>query len=518
MKSIIKLKKFVSFVLVLATFLVLSSCNSTTDPVASSESLSPETRTLKVGMSGSSFIDTFDPASTTDDVGLYLLYDRLFQVDYSTGNCVGMLAKSWSYDDDSTLHIKIREDATFSNGEPVTSEDVIFTLRRTAESGEKNASNFNSIDFDKCKIISDYELTLVTYEPNAALISYLAGGSGGILCKSYVETASEDDAFWSNPVSSGAFTCTEHISGSHNIYQVREDYYGVKPDYNTLIVYVYSESSTMIIDYETGTLDAIFQLDSADTERIMETPIANSTIDLAPAYKIQTICLSEVCPIFDDIRIRQAVAYAIDTESITKIAWGPMAKVATAYLPEGLAYRVETGANVYDPEKAKALLAEAGYPDGFEITVVTTLASGVVRTAEALQSQLNAVGITLNVQSYDLATCIPMWINGESDISLNSIQAQSLDPDQIWDTTKGTSGNQVVRLTDSELNGYFQEGVSNVNDRSAAYANVQNWLAANLRSIPVCDQYCSYCYRNNINVGIDVGSAEKPQLRYITFN
>ena len=473
--------------------------------------------TLTVGTNNE--IDSFDPVSSTFGIGMFLVYDTLFTIN-KDGEIVGVLAEDWEYQDDTHLYVKLYDDAAFSNGDPVTSEDVLWSLERLIINNSRWSTFVTFIDFENSEIINDKEFVLTLNEAFGPGLAYLTVRTCSILDKAYVESIDED-ALWDQPIGSGPYVCTSNIAGSMATFERRDDYWNAKnlPEAEEITVRYYSESTTMFIDYENGVLDMAFRLSLADTERLVAGEVADTNYKIQSGLDVYGLALPEYVPAFDDIRVREAFSKAVDWAAVNEVGLGVLGGEATSILPEGVMYRVETGTYTYDPDAAKALLDEAGfdYSQTFDFVVVNSDTN--VRLAEAIQAYLQMVGINVDVIPLDWTAAVTRFMQNDTDLVINSMGCTSLDPDQQFDTVGEWSTNGSVRVTDPDMAGYLTTGRYSVDPevRAEAYANAQQWMYDNIRQVAFAEPYYSYCYRPYISTDFWCATAENPNLRYVSF-
>lgn len=476
-----------------------------------------EEGTLTVGVTES--VDSFDPTTSFYLTGLQLVYDRLLNIDPYTGEIVGMVAESWEYLDDCTLELHIHEGITFQNGNALTAEDVLFSLERFITNNSRWATYFSPINFDKCVILDDYTLQIVTDAPYGPLLSYLATRCSSIVDKEYVEAQADDAFWWDAPNGSGPYTVVENASGSHTVYERRDDYWGEQPEAKTITVRSYAESSTMFIDYENGVLDACFNVDTTNAANVMAGEVEQTQWAIVPEKSNYVLALPEYMDYFQDINVRKAIAHAIDYEAVAEIGCGVLYTPALSTLQAGVPYQVDIGSYAYDPELAQQLLSDAGYAAGdITLSMIVINSDDNLRMAEAIQGYLAMVGITVEIEAYDLITCITSYMAGETDIVINSVD-NAIDPDQNYNTVKSNSTNLSVMLSDEELNTYLSEGCNSVDEeiRSEAYKSVQQWMYDNYWQIPICDKLACAVWRPYIEE-LPMTSAATPDLRYVKFS
>lgn len=463
-------------------------------------------------------IDSYDPAVSTFSTGIYLVYDQLFYID-EEGVVQGMLAKEWEYQDPTHLYIKIHE-ATFSNGDPVTAEDCIWSMERLITEQSRWSTFVDFIDFENCEIINDQEFVLAMHEEFGPGLNYLASRYTSVLNKEYVE-ATGDEGLWDAPIGSGPYVCTSNVAGSKATFELREDYWDAAnlPEAKEITVRYYAESTTMFIDYENGVLDMAFVVGLADAERLVAGEVADTNFKIQSGLDVYGLGLPEYVPAFDDVRVRQAISLAVDWEAVNEMGLGVLGSPATSILPQGVKYRIETGSYSYDPDAAKALLDEAGfdYSQTFEFVVVNSETN--TRLAEAIQAYLAAVGIQVNVNACDWTTAVTHFMNNETDFVINSMGCTSLDPDQQLDTVGPWSTNGSVKVTEEPMATYLTTGRYSVDEevRAEAYANAQNWMYENVRQVAFAEPAYCYCFRPYINSDFWCAHVEAPNLRWVTF-
>lgn len=474
-----------------------------------------EEGTLTVGTINAA--DSFDTTVSFNYYGINLVYDTLLVRNPFTGELEGKLAESWEYIDDTTIVMQLRDDVYFSNGEKMTAEDALYSMERFITTQSRWSTFVDAFDFEN-STADGQTLTLKTYEPFGPGQNYLALRYSSVMCKSYVESTS-DEAFWDAPVGTGPFEVVENVAGSYATYKLRDDYWGEVPNFNFVTVRYYSEASTMFIDYENGVLDMAFEIDSNDAQRVIDGTIPNTKYAIAPTYDTYSLAMPEYVEAFDDIRVRQAIAYAIDSDMVAEVGLGVLYSPSESTLPEGVDYKIDVGNYEYDPDKAIALLEEAGIqPGDINLRFVVVSFPSNVRMAEAIQAFLADVGINVNVESYDIPTAVPIFMAGETDIVINSMGASALDPDQTYDTVKGNSTNATVRISDPEMDNYLMTGRNSVDPevRRENYENAQKWLYDSYRQVPLCDVAICYVYRDYIESFATV-IPQAPDLTYVTF-
>lgn len=178
-----------------------------------------------------------------------VVYDTLV-VQNENGEIVPGLAESWEVIDDLTVRFHLREGVKFSNGQELTSEDVVYSLQRaTTEPG--SASMFSSFDGENTKAVDPYTVDICVKQPFAAIYNYLASSRGDIICKSAMEEMG-GEAYGRQPVGTGPFVLSEWNTGDSLVLTRNENYWGDAPAYDKLTFRIITEAANRTIELETG--------------------------------------------------------------------------------------------------------------------------------------------------------------------------------------------------------------------------------------------------------------------------
>lgn len=452
-----------------------------------------EEGTLTIGTPRSA--DRMEPGNSSAATACAFVYETLFTRN-SDNEIVGLLAEEWEWTDDTTLRIKLHDGITFSNGEPCTSSDVLFSLQRLITSGSRMSAKVSMIDFDNCEIIDDTNFTIKYTQVYGPALTVLSSPFTACVCQSYVESMSDED-WWDKPVGTGPYVMTENISGDHASFVANENYWGGiagQPCVDSITLRFYTDTTTMLIDYENGVLDIAFEISSSDAARVLNGEVADTNYCIASAWDAMSLAFPTYVEALQDVRVRQAIAYAIDAEAVGQVAYGVLADTdvgaalppVTPFAAEGI---VPYG---YDVEKARELLAETDYADGFELTMAIVNSDSNQKAAEAIQSYLAEIGITVNIEAYDRSAAIGVIAGGGTDLAIHS-WGEAYDPDNAFANLMSTGTNMTIAQTDEQLNEWVLTGQTSVDDevRAEAYANVQQWLNDNCVVIPLC--YVNNC-------------------------
>ena len=457
--------------------------------------------------------EDFEPAFSNNSIGLDNVYEALFIINPDTGDVEPMLAESYEWIDDTALEIHLNPAAKFSNGDPVTPEDVLWSMQYYIESGSNLSTYYTNYDYENCEIVDDTTFILKYFEPYGPAINYLTLMK--VQNKSYFEEFGED-AYWDSPCGSGPYEVVENVSGSHTTYRLREDYWNPDkmPEVKEFVVKSYPEKSTMYIDFENGDLDIAWNIDNSDAQRALD---SDFNVTIQPDLDVKMFNMASFKEEFQNPLVREAIACAVEWDLVGESAFGILCSPATSTLPAGCDYKIDTEPYTYDPDHARELLEEAGYGDGFDIYFVLVNDVTNQRMAEAIQFYLSEVGINFTFDLFDIPTAIPMFMSGQTDGILKTAQggAFCLEPDQIYDTMKASSTNISCAVQDEEFDGYLMNGLFSVDPavREECYNNAQIWLRDNYWAIPICESAAAYVCADGVT--LNAVSMLNPMLRFV---
>lgn len=473
-----------------------------------------DSRTLYLGAYGENFVtSTLSAVGYNNLIAISNIYDGLFAKDFKTGEVVCRIAESYEFIPDDTgvmLHIVIRENAHFQSGEPITAYDCFeATVGRVATVGTVRTYLGSSVDVENSYYDGERDLYIHLYDYDSTILECLSCQWLNISNKSFEDTASDED-LWDKVDGSGPFIVEEQISGDSVLLRVDDDYWGwgiidERPNYDYLSVKFYTEASIMLIDYENGKLDACIGLSFNDTRSVMNNGRSNSKAKVVSSGNYTVICLPSYVEAFRDARVREAVFCAIDTDAAAKAAYGELGITMNSYVSSMSNYRQEYQTNRYDPERAKSLLAEAGYQPG-ELSLYTVVSSNdscSVALAEIIQSFLDDVGIELRIDSYDFATAIQMQRNGTVDLCMTTFYTMNCDISGCLIQLPEGSYNKAAWVTQldatmaEKLNaGRFADDTATA---EAAYGWVQDWLHENMWYLPVVEYNTAFICRDYVD-------------------
>ena len=299
-----------------------------------------------------------------------------------------------------TMVVTLREGIQFSDGTPFNAEAVIANWNYYIENG---SNRFNNVE--KFEATGEYEVTayLSEYDNSTVLNTCVEGG--WMISPTFYEEKGHD-VVYTTPVGPGPFVCVSNNLDSEIIYEKNENYWQEgKPYLDGIEITLCSDSTTAVTIFKSGDADIILFPSTTQAQELEE--LGYQQLGSADAYFPSTAGFTFSSNVEDspvsDVNVRKAICYAIDSEAITKAQGGELFEFTNQLaVPGSESYNEEVEGYPYDPEKAKELLAEAGYADGFTITAT---GSGADQEAffTLIQAYLQEVGITLEIEIVDSA-------------------------------------------------------------------------------------------------------------------
>ena len=330
-----------------------------------------------------------------------LIFDALLKRDEHF-NLQPALAERWEITDPLTYVFHLRHGVKFSDGRPLTSRDVKWTLDsiRNGSIITPKASTFRYVQ--SVEVRDDFTVVVHLSEPYAALLWNLSDGAIGIV------PAGSGADFNRNPVGSGPFRLVSMAQDKEVVLERNPNYWGEPAHVQRLRFAVVPDTTTRALELRKGSADVEINALTADMVATIEAR-HQLAVQRAPGTIYAYLAFNLRDPILKDVRVRQALAYAIDRRPIIHYLWRDMARPATSVLPpQHWAYDGDVETYNYDPAQAQKILNDAGYPvkNGvrFHLTMKTSTEESTRLLAVVLQQQLRDVGIVLDIRTFEFAT------------------------------------------------------------------------------------------------------------------
>lgn len=360
--------------------------------------------------------DSLDPQKTTTTLSWQVqgqIYESLTAFD-AEGNIVPNLARSWVISDDGKAYtFTLQEGVTFHDGTPVNAEAVKFTFDRFMAEETSNPSKASIGPLTGTEVVDDLTVKMTFEAPFAPLLSFLTDPFAGIISPAAVEAAGDD--FGNAPVGSGPFTFNEWVKGDRIVLDRFEEYKGFHPMYGhegpayleQVIYRTMPEEQARLAALETGEVN---MAEPPLEEVVRLQGDSNFTVNIAPnTGQLVFLEFAVHRAPFDDARVRQAVGFGVDQAALVSIGLNDLVQTTQCTVGPGIlggdAAVCGTAGFSYDPEKAKALLAEAGYGDApLPVTLATWTGGNREDVAQLIQNQLNQVGFDVKLETMDIGS------------------------------------------------------------------------------------------------------------------
>ncbi|MBO8127368.1 MAG: ABC transporter substrate-binding protein [Firmicutes bacterium] len=341
------------------------------------------------------------------------MFNSLVEFAQGSTDLVPGLATSWEVSDDGlTYTFHLRKGVKFHDGTPFNAEAVKFSIERQIDpnhpyhdTGEFAYADFTFGMVKEVNVIDDYTVEIVLKEPFAPFLANMAMHSASIVSPTAVKKYGAD--FSKHPVGTGPFKFVKWTPGVEVIQESNPDYWDGEPEVKRVIYRPVLEDQARLAELEAGKLDFIVNIPPDDLDRVKK--LKGIKVQEQPGMHVWYVVFNTQKEPFNDPRVRQAVNYAIDKKAIVDgILQGTGVLAENVLPPVVWGYNPNVKNYPYDPVKAKQLLAEAGYPNGFKVTLwVPEGGSGMqqpVAMCTAIQAYLSMVGIQAEIQQFEWGT------------------------------------------------------------------------------------------------------------------
>ena len=370
-----------------------------------------------------------------------LIYSRLVEADENMQIHPG-LAESWKQLDDRTMQFKLRKGIKFHNGDDFTAEDVKFSFERMMNSPR---IAFVLPPIERIDIVDDYTVNIVTKTPFGPLLAHLSHPALGMVSKKLL--TENPEALKEKPIGTGSYKFKEWIYGDKLVLEKNEDFYDKNERGLKYIIFKnVVEASNRAIGLETGEIDIATPISSVDEENIKNNP--KLQLLTKPSISYTYIGMNMTKAPLNDIRVRKAINYAIDKQAIIDVILNGNGKIATSPIAPGVfGFTDKTKNYEYNVEKAKELMKEAGYENGFTTSILVFSGEANTQTAEIVQAYLKEIGIDLKIEIVEVSAYWDMTERGVHNLFLGSWGVVTGDADyglyaMYHSSAKGGAGNR----------------------------------------------------------------------------
>jgi len=446
---------------------------------------------------------TADVAKTTEFYGLPLnIFDRLVEsktVSPGKSELVPGLAESWDVSDDGLVYtFHLREGALFQNGDEVKAEDVYYTFDRMLDPATEglNTDFFDMIEGAEArmngeadvttgiKVADDYTVEITLVEPFSPFVAGIATPAGSIYCKKVAEEAG--DKFGIDPeftVGSGPFKLSEWVVNDKIVLETFDDYWAGRAQYDELVFKIIPDAETARMLFENGEVD-VFNCDMARSQipYFEASDKWKDQIISGPRVGVYYFCLNESIPPLDNVKVRKALQMAINRKGILDQMFYGKGILVNGVLPPGLyGYNENIKEIPYDIEAAKALLVEAGYPDGFDMELSQTSDSpNTLKINEIVQANLADIGVNVTITQLDESAFFGTRKTGKLPSYYSDWSADFNDPDNFiysFFAEKNAAGRS-FNYANKEVQAKIEEArvMTDPEARIALYQEIENTI------------------------------------------
>ncbi len=425
-----------------------------------------------------------------------LLFDDLLTRDEHL-NVQPQLAERWEIPDPKTYVFHLRHGVHFHDGRPLTSRDVKWTFDSLLEGKIRStkAATYNLVDHIEAP--DDFTVIFHLKQPFATLLWNLSDGAIGIV------PYGAGDEISNHPIGSGPFCFVSAEQDKEVIIERNDEYWGEKPKLQRVRFAVVPDTTTRALELRKGSADIAINALTGDLVLALEKE-PNLQVLHAPGTVLSYLAFNTRDPILKDVRVRQALAYAIDRQPMIHYLLRDFARPAASLLPpESWAYDSNVKHYDYSPERARQLLEDAGHPavNGvrFHLTMKTSTEESTRLLAAVLQQQLQDVGVVLDIRTFEFATFF-------ADITRGAYQVHSLrwvggneDPDifeYVFHSRKFTpNGANRTYYSNPRVDALIDQARSVLDQetRKRLYSEIQEILA---EEVPYVDLW----YQDNVMV------------------
>ena len=475
------MKKKAVFLALLISVTALCACNGGRQEKKGSEDTS-----AVVGITQD--LDSLDPhiavAAGTDEV-LFNVFEGLVKPSVD-GTLVPAVAKDYTIAPDGKSYtFTLRENVKFHNGKAVTADDVVYSIERCA--GLLDNQDPEVVVESALSVISAVEkvgedtVVLTLSEPNTELLGFL---TCAIIPKDYTEQKSA-------PVGTGPFRFVSYTPLTSFVMERNEDYYGEKPYLEKVTFKICSGNDAAFMELLAGSIDVFPYLTD---EQASQLP-TDYNLEVGATNVVQAMFLNNEFAPFTDLKVRQALCYAVNKEELLNIVSGGRGHIIGSNMfPNFGVYYDETLENyyTYQPEKAKELLAQAGYDESNPLTFTVKVPSNYdihVATAQVLVEQYKKVGVNAEIQLIEWAAWLSdVYKAREYEATIVGLDS-ALAPSDVLKRYTSTAKNNFVNYENTNFDELFAKALTSTdeNEKVTLYKNIQKLLTEDAASVYLQD-------------------------------
>jgi len=438
---------------------------------------------------------TMNLSSIRAQVGMSI-FDSL--VGRDAGNrIVPALAESWKLLDDNTWEFRLRKGIVFQNGEPFNAEAVRFTLQRVLDPNQKSPNRANIAEISKIEVVDDYTVRLITRQPYAPLLNRLIDFP--ILPPKYAADRG-DQGFAGRPVGTGPFRFVELVRDDRMVVEAFDRYWRGAPKIRRIVFRPVPEPFTRAAGLRNAELDLITNVPPNLARELEQVP--GLKVLRIPSTWIIYLGLNAFKKPLSDVRVRQALNYATDVDAIIQsVLEGNGRRMPGPFTPHMFGYDGSVKGYPHDPGKARRLLAEAGYPDGLEITLDAPDGryQGDKEIAQALAGQWQKAGFKVKVQVAEWGAYFKRYLGKQfADAYLLGLGGPMQDADELYNLV--SSKGRGLYYKNEKVDALFDAGRSTMDPakRRKIYSDLARAMVEDATWVFLLQQVDIYAMRDRV--------------------
>ena len=426
------------------------------------------------------------------------LYDGLMRYDFETTEVVPNLAESVDINDDATVFtFHLHEGVPFHDGSILTANDVKYSFERVVDpdtagplawvfvdagiTGSAEFADGSADEISGIAVLDDLTVEITLDSPYAMLLYHLAMPAAHIVPQAVASELGAD--FSNNPVGTGPFQLGDRVRDSSLDLVAFPDYFAGPANIDGVHYRIITDSLIRWEEFLAGNLDSVGIPDAIFNEVVGNPEYEDMIIsqaELATFYWAFNQRVEEL----SDVRVRRALSMAVDREAILAGPYNDKDVLANGPIPPGLAGFQEREGIPYDPEGARALLAEAGYPDGFELEMWSSRTESTIATSELIQFFLSEIGVTATINQVDFGVLIDGAISGRAPAFVLSWYADYADAYNFLHPLYVASGAERYAYSNDEVTALINEAATlgDLEDRIPLYQQAEDLI---VEDVPV---------------------------------
>lgn len=439
-----------------------------------------------------------DPTRSSDNIASQVfrqIFDTIIHMEADGTLNPGLATEFEVVDDGKAVIYTIREGVTFHNGDEMTVKDVAFSLNRAIES--EFTSEYTSMMESAEVVEGENKVRLNLKYPFAGVNSCVAKIC--VLSEAVVEELGDDHGM--NPVGTGPYEFVEFKKGDQIKLKAYEGYYRGVAEIKDLTFKIITEPSTAVVALETGDIDFLVNPARVERQRLIDS-------DKLQYHETEVsgnnyIAFNNTDGPFADKTLRQAISYAIDKESVMIGSLEGAGLVIDNPIPRAhFGFSEDVKANPYDPEKAKELLAEAGYKEGELSITLKSMESELYRKpTEIIQDQLTQIGINAEVEVMERGAALEdIYENSRYGMAVWSMIYEYPDADSLYPFFHSKGGLNFLQAKYPELDKLFDQARLELDDekRAKIYEDVANFINEEVVIVPLFTYYTAVAADANL--------------------